>query len=92
MNLNSSEVRTLIDVVPDASHDETNLLASEISTKISRCILEDFTQCSKSHLWKLMMSFYDRKGKLHPFFISFTVIYFFIIFYENEIYCPLYTI
>jgi hypothetical protein len=28
----------------------------------SRCMLEDFTQCSKSHLWKLMMSFYDRKG------------------------------
>ncbi|CAM9170445.1 unnamed protein product [Ectocarpus fasciculatus] len=27
-----------------------------------RCVLEDFTQCSKSHLWKLMMSFYDRKG------------------------------
>lgn len=25
-------------------------------------MLEDFTQCSKSHLWKLMMSFYDRKG------------------------------
>ena len=27
-----------------------------------RCVLEDFKQCSKSHLWKLMMSFYDRKG------------------------------
>lgn len=27
-----------------------------------RCVLEDFTQCSKSHLWRLMMSFYDRKG------------------------------
>lgn len=27
-----------------------------------RCVLEDFTACSKSHLWKLMMSFYDRKG------------------------------
>jgi hypothetical protein len=27
-----------------------------------RCVLEDFTQCSESHLWKLMMSFYDRKG------------------------------
>lgn len=30
--------------------------------KHERCVLEDFTQCSKSHLWKLMMSFYDRKG------------------------------
>jgi hypothetical protein len=29
---------------------------------MERCVLEDFTQCSKSHLWKLMMSFYDRKG------------------------------
>lgn len=27
-----------------------------------RCVLEDYTQCSKSHLWRLMMSFYDRKG------------------------------
>ena len=24
--------------------------------------LEGFTPCSKSHLWKLMMSFYERKG------------------------------
>jgi tetratricopeptide (TPR) repeat protein len=29
---------------------------------MERCVLEDFTPCSKSHLWKLMMSFYDRKG------------------------------
>ena len=28
----------------------------------SRCVLEDYTKCSESHLWKLMMSFYDRKG------------------------------
>ena len=27
-----------------------------------RCVLEDFTRCSDSVLWKLMMSFYDRKG------------------------------
>jgi hypothetical protein len=27
-----------------------------------RCQLEDFTTFSKSHLWKLMMSFYDRQG------------------------------
>ena len=27
-----------------------------------RCELEDFTRCSESHLWKLMMSYYDRKG------------------------------
>ena len=27
-----------------------------------RCELEGFTPCSKSHLWKLMMSFYERKG------------------------------
>jgi hypothetical protein len=30
--------------------------------KTERCELEGFTQCSESHLWKLMMSFYDRKG------------------------------
>jgi len=28
----------------------------------TRCVLEDFTRCSDSLLWKLMMSFYDRKG------------------------------
>lgn len=27
-----------------------------------RAVLEDFKPCSISHLWKLMMSFYDRKG------------------------------
>mmetsp|Transcript_68258 Transcript_68258/g.134168 ORF Transcript_68258/g.134168 Transcript_68258/m.134168 type:complete len:630 (+) Transcript_68258:26-1915(+) len=35
----------------------------EVETRqAERCVLEDFTQCSKSHLWKLMMSFYERKG------------------------------
>jgi hypothetical protein len=29
---------------------------------VPRCVLEDFTRCSDSLLWKLMMSFYDRKG------------------------------
>jgi hypothetical protein len=29
---------------------------------MARCKLEDFVRCSESHLWKLMMSFYDRKG------------------------------
>lgn len=28
----------------------------------ARCVLEEFTRCSDSLLWKLMMSFYDRKG------------------------------
>ena len=27
-----------------------------------RCVLEEFKRCSESHLWQLMMSFYDRKG------------------------------
>ena len=27
-----------------------------------RHVIEDFKPCSQSHLWKLMMSFYDRKG------------------------------
>ena len=29
---------------------------------MERCILEDYQRCSQSHLWKLMMSFYHRKG------------------------------
>lgn len=28
----------------------------------ARCVLEDFVRCSDSLIWKLMMSFYDRKG------------------------------
>jgi len=28
----------------------------------SRGVLEDYTKYSESHLWKLMMSFYDRRG------------------------------
>ena len=35
---------------------------SEVRPCVERCVLEDYTQCSKSHLWKLMMAFYDRKG------------------------------
>jgi hypothetical protein len=33
-----------------------------LSGMTSRCVLEAFTRCSDSLLWKLMMSFYDRKG------------------------------
>ena len=40
----------------------TPLLENSNSSISTRCVLEEFTQCSKSHLWKLMMSFYDRKG------------------------------
>ena len=43
---------------PDANEESATLTAT-------RCVLEDFMQCSKSHLWKLMMSFYDRKGNTH---------------------------
>lgn len=38
-----------------------NEKVSEIQP-VDRFQIEDYTQCSKSHLWKLMMSFYDRKG------------------------------
>ena len=34
----------------------------QISVLNERCVLEDYTQCSKAHIWKLMMSYYDRKG------------------------------
>ncbi|CAM9408782.1 unnamed protein product [Scytosiphon promiscuus] len=47
----------------DAQQDgEAPPLETEGGRRNERCVLEDFTQCSKSHLWKLMMSFYDRKG------------------------------
>lgn len=47
----------------DAQNDgEPGPLGNEGGRRKERCVLEDFTQCSKSHLWKLMMSFYDRKG------------------------------
>jgi len=35
---------------------------SELTQMAPRCVLETFTRCSDSLLWKLMMSFYDRKG------------------------------
>lgn len=45
------------------SHRQADGVSRESGEKPNeRCVLEDFTQCSKSHLWKLMMSFYDRKG------------------------------
>ena len=51
-------------VVPDPAEadGEMESKGSEARATSERCVLEDFTQCSKSHLWKLMMSFYDRKG------------------------------
>ena len=39
-----------------------NVEAPVDETPQDRFVLEGFKQCSKSHLWKLMMSFYDRKG------------------------------
>ena len=41
--------------------DNVNGNAS-LTNVTQRCALEDFTRCSESHLWRLMMSFYDRKG------------------------------
>ncbi len=46
---------------PDEWEERRNS-SGAVSEAKDRCVLEDFTQCSKSHLWKLMMSFYDRKG------------------------------
>lgn len=46
-----------------SSTNSTLTLNKDKDTKRSeRYVLEDFERCSKSHLWKLMMSFYDRKG------------------------------
>lgn len=47
---------------PDGWEERRNDSSGSVSEAKDRCVLEDFTQCSKSHLWKLMMSFYDRKG------------------------------
>jgi hypothetical protein len=46
----------------DSTDPESSLtrVGNEISA--TRCVLEHFTRCSNSLLWKLMMSFYDRKG------------------------------
>jgi hypothetical protein len=45
----------------DSQSDVEPKKESEVRQK-KRCVLEDFKTCSESHLWKLMMSFYDRKG------------------------------
>jgi hypothetical protein len=37
-------------------------LDSSVEKPQPRTQLEDFTRCADCHLWKLMMSFYDRKG------------------------------
>jgi hypothetical protein len=50
---------TVISSSRDNDFDETD---DEVSTGAERCELEGFMPCSKSHLWKLMMSFYERKG------------------------------
>ncbi|RLN45292.1 hypothetical protein BBJ28_00010005 [Nothophytophthora sp. Chile5] len=43
--------------------DEVRAMNDEFQpTPPSRCQLEDFTPFAKCHLWKLMMSFYDRQG------------------------------
>lgn len=44
--------------------DEVRLspVPSAAGTSTERCQLEDYTPFSKCHLWKLMMSFYDREG------------------------------
>jgi len=47
----------------DDDYEENEIRKSdEENPDGDRCELESFTQCSRSHLWKLMMSFYDRKG------------------------------
>jgi hypothetical protein len=46
----------------NAGNDDDDSGVEIRKPQTERCVLEDFTVCSKSHLWKLMMSFYDRKG------------------------------
>lgn len=54
--------RSLSGRVPNPNRSEDEDVETEDDNNGERCELEEFTQCSKSHLWKLMMSFYDRKG------------------------------
>ena len=48
--------------------ENSNIVTKKVSesrpetTPVPRCELEDFTRFSQCHLWKLMMSFYDRQG------------------------------
>ena len=48
--------------MPPLSHKEATTTTEQQTQQPTRCALQDFTRCSESHLWKLMMSFYDRKG------------------------------
>ena len=47
---------------PGGELPSSEVKESELRAAVDRCVLEGYTQCSKSHLWKLMMAFYDRKG------------------------------
>lgn len=44
------------------SNDDPIKVNENVPISEERFVLEDFKKCSESHLWKLMMSFYDRKG------------------------------
>lgn len=56
------ELETTTTMTEKLSLSEPEAEATRAPEATDRCVLEDYTQCSKSHLWKLMMSFYDRKG------------------------------
>ena len=45
-----------------SSNDDPIKVNENVPIVEERFIIEDFKKCSESHLWKLMMSFYDRKG------------------------------
>ena len=46
----------------DSKSSPRRRTARLLSQPQQRCVLEGFKRCSESHLWQLMMSFYDRKG------------------------------
>ena len=48
--------------IPSELEEQFTQFVTDVTKTKKRCKLEDFTQFSKCHLWKLMMSFYDRKG------------------------------
>lgn len=52
---------------PTTNPDNTGVTRTTLDSSVEekpqpRTQLEDFTRCSDCHLWKLMMSFYERKG------------------------------
>ncbi|GLD97493.1 hypothetical protein PINS_up006177 [Pythium insidiosum] len=56
------QIASLASAVAEMPPKESEVRSDVAPAPVERCQLEDFTPFSRSHLWKLMMSFYDRQG------------------------------